>query len=277
MMHHTAGFSGVSSPLALALASTLLIAAAVYARGWFRLHRLMPQIIAPWRLIAFLCGLGALWVAIGSPLAAFDEQLLTVHMVQHLLLSVVAAPLLLLGAPALPLLHGMPRLAMRRLGVVFRWSPVRALGRILGQPAVCWSVAMVVFVAWHIPPVFDLGLRSGRWHVVEHASFFASGLIFWWPVIQPWPSTPRWPRWSMPLYLFCATLPCDVLSAFLAFSDRVVYPAYLSAPRPFGWSVLQDQACAGALMWLCVTLAYVIPAAILTTTLLSPGQESVAP
>jgi cytochrome c oxidase assembly factor CtaG len=80
------------------------------------------------------------------------------------------------------------------------------------------------------------------------------------------------------LYLFAATLPCDVLSAFLAFSDRVVYPAYLSAPRHFGLSVLQDQECAGALMWLCVTFAYVIPAAVITTRILSPqGQRSPQP
>jgi cytochrome c oxidase assembly factor CtaG len=75
------------------------------------------------------------------------------------------------------------------------------------------------------------------------------------------------------LYLFFATLPCDALSAFLAFSDRVVYPLYLSAPRDFGLSVLQDQECAGAVMWLCVTIAYVIPAAVITTKVLSPQRE----
>ena len=71
-----------------------------------------------------------------------------------------------------------------------------------------------------------------RWHLIEDASFFVSGLLFWWPVIQPWPSTAKWPRWSMPLYLFLATLPCDVLSAFLAFSDRLVYSVYTLGPRP---------------------------------------------
>jgi cytochrome c oxidase assembly factor CtaG len=147
---------------------------------------------------------------------------------------------------------------------------VRALGRVLGQPAVCWSVSTVALIGWHTPAMFQLALRSEGWHAVEHASFLASGLLFWWPVVQPWPSTARWPRWSIPLYLFLATLPCDALSAFLAFSDRVVYPAYLSAPRHFGLSVLQDQECAGAVMWLCVTIAYVIPAAVITTNVLSP-------
>jgi cytochrome c oxidase assembly factor CtaG len=251
MMHGTDG-----SPLPFAFASTLAVAALVYARRWFDLRRRLPGIVSPLWLFSFLSGLGAVWVAIGSPLAAFDEELLTVHMVQHLLLSLVAAPLILLGATALLPLDGLPR------------------GRVFGHPAICWSVATVVLIGWHVPAIFELGMRSKAWHAVEQASFLGSGLLFWWPVIQPWPSVARWPRWSIPLYLFCATLPCDALSAFLAFSDRVVYPMYLSSPRHFGLSVLEDQESAGAVMWLCVTIAYVIPAAIITTNLLSPRDEA---
>ena len=99
---------------------------------------------------------------------------------------------------------------------------------------------------------------------------FAAGLLFWLPVVQPWPSAARWPRWSVPLYLFFATLPCDVLSAFLAFCDRVVYPHYLSSHRVFPMSPLEDQECAGALMWVCVTFVYLTPAAAITIQILSP-------
>ncbi len=237
------------------MTAALCVLALIYCRGWVRLRQL--------------------WVAIGSPLAALDEELLTVHMAQHILLSVVAPPLILLGAPALPLLYGVPRRFMLHVAVVrlLRSVSARALGRVLAQPAVCWSVAIGVLIGWHAPPLFQLGLGSEGWHAIEHASFLGSGLLFWWPVVQPWPSTPKWPRWSVPLYLFAATLPCDGLSAFLAFSDRVVYRAYLSAPRRFGLSALQDQECAGALMWLCVTIAYVIPAAIVTTQLFSARTE----
>jgi cytochrome c oxidase assembly factor CtaG len=252
--------------------------ALIYCRGWVRLRHVSPIVAARWWPYAFVGGLFALWAAIESPLAALDEELLTVHMAQHILLSLLAPPLILLGAPALPLLYGIPRLFKVRGGVarLLRSPLVRALGRVLAQPAICWIVAIAVFIGWHTPPFFQLGLRSEGWHVLEHASFFGSGLLFWWPVVQPWPSTARWPRWSVPLYLFAATLPCDGLSAFLAFSDRVVYPAYLSAPRRFGLSALQDQECAGALMWLCVTIAYMIPAAIVTTELLSRRTENPA-
>jgi putative membrane protein len=249
----------------------LCLAAVVYYRGWLRLRQVLPTLPSRWWPYAFAGGLLALWAAVGSPLAALDEELLSVHMVQHILLSLLAAPLILLAAPALPLLYGIPRLFNLRGGVarLLRSRPVCGLREALGQPAICWSVAIAVFIGWHTPPLFQLGLRSEGWHALEHASLFGSGLMFWWPVVQPWPSTPKWPRWSVPLYLFAATLPCDGLSAFLAFSDRVIYPAYLSAPPHFGLSALQDQECAGALMWLCVTIAYVIPAAIVTNEICS--------
>src|SRR5262249_36047293 len=118
-----------------------------------------------------------------------------------------------------------------------------------------------------------LGMQSQTWHLVEHMSFLASGLLFWWPVVQPWPSVPRWPRWSMLLYLFLATLPCDILSGLLVFADRVAYPMYLSTPGQLGLSALEDQQCAGALMWTCVTVVFLVVGTILSTQLLLPGES----
>jgi cytochrome c oxidase assembly factor CtaG len=191
-------------------------------------------------------------------------------MVQHLLLMTIAPGLILLGAPVMPLLHGFPRQFVQSvLGPLFRWSPAQRLGRVLSQPAFCWLAAAVALVGWHVPAAFGLALRSEAWHVVEHSCFLGAGFLFWWPVVQPWPSVPAWPRWSILLYLFLATVPCDILSGFLAFCDRVVYPAYLSASRPSGISALGDQQCAAALMWTCVTFVYLVPATILTMRLLT--------
>jgi cytochrome c oxidase assembly factor CtaG len=116
-------------------------------------------------------------------------------------------------------------------------------------------------------------MQSEGWHEVEHACFFAAGILFWWPVIQPWPSLARWPQWGVPVYLFLATLPCDALSAFLTFCDRVVYPHYLSAPLLFDVSPIADQECAGALMWVCVTFAYLAPAVVVTIQMLTPQKR----
>jgi cytochrome c oxidase assembly factor CtaG len=183
----------------------------------------------------------------------------------------IAPALILLGAPALPLLQGLPQSIARSVaGPVVRSGFVKSIGHFLTNPAICWLAAALALMAWHIPAVFGLALHWDWLHEIEHASFLGIGLLFWWPVIQPWPSNPRWPRWSIPLYLFCATLPCDALSAFLVFCDRVVYSSYLSAPRVFKISPLQDQEFAAALMWTCVTIIFLVPAAGITIGILSP-------
>jgi putative membrane protein len=259
----------VSIPLAL----LAILVCIVYLRGWRQLRPAAANDLPAWRAVSFLAGVFLIWLAVGSPIAHLDEASLTAHMVQHLLLMTFAPPLILAGAPVMPMLHGLPQKFVQSVvGPFFRWPLMQAAGRVFSQPAVCWFAATAVLVGWHIPAAFDLALHSMDWHIVEHGSFLAAGFLFWWPVIQPWPSAPVWPRWSILLYLFSATLPCDILSAYLTFCDKVVYPAYLNAPRLFGLSTLEDQQCAGALMWTCVTIVYLLPAAQITIRLLAPNS-----
>jgi putative membrane protein len=275
---HAASESGWF-PISLVL--VLLLAELLYLRGWLRPRSASMRVIPPWRITSFFLGLFLIWVAVASPLAALDEQMLTVHMIQHLLLMTFAAPLILLGFPVMPFLHGLPRqFAQEVVGPLFRWPSVRNFGRVLGRPLFTWLAATAVLLVWHIPAIFTLALQSGVWHLFEQTTFLVAGLLFWRPVVQPWPNATREPRWSILLYLFVATLPCDILSAFLVFSERVVYPVYLSASRQSDLSVLADQQCAGALMWACITIVYLVPAAILSMRLLAPRNsrtESLAP
>jgi cytochrome c oxidase assembly factor CtaG len=214
----------------------------------------------------------ALWIAVGSPLAAFDDYLLSIHMVQHILLMAVAPPLILLGAPVLPLLHGFPQAFVRIvLGPFLRWPPVQSLGRVLTHPVFCWLAATVTLIGWHSPKAFEFALHADFWHEVEHACFFATSILFWWPVVQPWPSIARWPRWSIPLYLFLGMMANDALSAFLVFCDRVLYLSYAGATRLFPISPLDDQALAGALMWVFGSFVYLLPAVVITLRMLSPS------
>ena len=253
---------------------TILLALVVffYVRGWPQLRKAFPRFVILGHMTAFVGGIISIWIAVASPLAVLDHELLSVHMVQHLLLMAVAPPLILLGGPALPLLHSMPKRFLQRiLGPVLRWPALRHVGKIITHPVFCWIAATMTVIGWHLPPVFALGQRSAAWHVIQHASFLVAGFLFWWPVIQPWPIRSHVPEWSVPLYLFLATLPCDALSAFLTFCGRVAYPSYLSASRPFGFSALQDQEWAGVLMWVCITFIYMAPALVLTVRILSPA------
>jgi len=265
-LHHGA----LGSPGSLLLTLVIVFAALAYLRGWLHLRPTAVNAIPVLRAGSFLLGLFLIWVAVASPVANLDHELLTAHMVQHLLLITFAPPLIWLGAPVIPLLHGLPQgLVQRVIDPLVQWSPAQRFGRVLVRPAFCWLAAAAALLGWHAPPAFALGLRSGTWHMVEHASFFATGLLFWWPVVQPSTDVSKRPNFAIILYLFLATLPCDVISGFLVFCDRVVYPVYFSASRPFGLSALEDQQCAGALMWICVTVVYLLAGAILTTRLLS--------
>jgi putative membrane protein len=252
--------------LPLVTTSVLVITAFLYLRGWLRLRSDFPDIIPTWRLVAFMSGLFSVWTAVASPVAALDHRSLTLHMVKHLLLMTVAAPLVLAGQPILPLLRLFPKHFIQSDVLV---NPARWLRRCL-HSGFCWLAATAIVIGWHLPIAFQLGMRS-RWvHNLEDTCFLLGGLLFWWPVVQSSPSAPRSPRWSMALYLFLATLPCDLLSAFLVFYNRLVYPFYLSTPQLFKMAPLQDQECAGALMWVWVTFGYLIPAVVITLRILSP-------
>ena len=193
------------------------------------------------RIVAVTSGIAVFLLVVASPLAHMDHHLLTAHMAQHLILMLVVAPLFLLGArPAT-----------------------------LPQPplAICWFAGSFTVIFWHIPQIFELALESRFWHGVELASFVIAGILFWRPVVDS-------SGWQAPIYLFLATLPCDALSALLAFCGHVVYRPYFSGHAGmFGLSPLDDQALAGAVMWVVVTFAYLIPALVLTARLVSGGRN----
>ena len=267
--HSAMGISSASTAITLAL----VLVCVLHVRGWRRVRRASASAVPGWRLASFLFGVCLVWAALASQLVAYDHDLLTVHMIQHLLLMTFAPALILLGEPLLMFWHGLPRFVQVLCERMLRRPLAQRFGRALSRPALCWTVSALTLLGWHVPALFTLGMHSEAWHSLEQASFLVAGFVFWLPVIQPWPSVSMGPQWSALLYLFLATLPCDILSGFLVFSDRVAYPLYFSKPRHFGFSVLEDQQCAAALMWTCVTLVYLVPAVILSTRLLSPRFE----
>ena len=209
-------------------------------------------------------GLLSLWIALASPLDTFSGFVLTAHMVQHMILMMVAPPLILLGAPLIPLVRGLPIFAAREFaGPFLNWRPAQQVGNTLTNPIVAMLLMGAAMFAWHTPRLYELALASSSWHEVEHACFFLTSLLFWWPVIQPWPSRSRWPRWAMVPYLLVADLQNTALSAILVFSDRLLYPSYATEPRLFGFPALHDQAASGAIMWVLGSLAYVVPAMVI--------------
>src|SRR5262245_7442270 len=253
------------------LATILVLLAALYTRGWYVLRRQMPERFPGWRLACFLCGLATVHLAIASPIDAFAGLLLQVHMLQHLLLMMVAPPLLLLGAPAIPLLRGLPpRFPKSALGPFLSWPALQRFTDKLLHPVTCWCAFVAATWLWHVPGLYQLALRSPGWHAVEHATFLVTALLFWWPVVQPWPSRPRWPRWTIPIYLLLADVQNTIFSALLVFSEHLFYPVYASVPRLGGISPLDDQVAAGVIMWGPGSIVFLVPTVLITVRLLSP-------
>ncbi len=262
-------FSSWSIRLEPALA--IFLASLLYLKGWAKLRRLVPHRFSWVQLIFFEGGLALLFLALFSPLDSFAGLLLEVHMTQHLLLMMVIPSLLLLGHPFLPLLTGLPRSFTRTaIAPILKSSFFRTIARQVTHPVFCWVAYVVVTLGWHLPALYELALRSSRWHRLEHLCFLSTGLLFWWPVIQPWPSRPRWPRWAMIPYLLLADIQNTALSAFLTFYPDVLYPTYALVPRLGDLSAVADQNIAGTIMWVPGSIIFLIPAGLIVLEILSP-------
>ncbi|HEX4073883.1 MAG TPA: cytochrome c oxidase assembly protein [Candidatus Acidoferrales bacterium] len=254
--------------------SLIALTALIYVRGWLRIRRTRANQFPSWRLACFLGGMFALFVAVASPLDTFSGSLLVMHMAQHYVFISVAPPLILFGAPVVPLLRGLPGWLLRPvLGPLFRAVFLRQVARFLVRPRVAWIAMNVSFVGWHVPRAYEFALSSENWHNFEHFCFFATSLLFWWPIIAPWPSRPISERWILVPYLLLADFVNTGLSAFLCFSGRLLYPSYGEILRPFGLSALTDQTAAGAFMWVLGSIVFLIPAVAITAQLLSPAHR----
>lgn len=255
--------------------SALAVVAILYAVGWNRLRRTRPAQLSHLRLISFLAGILAIFVAISSPLDTLSESLLFMHMAQHFVLMSVAPPLIVLGAPVVPLLRALPRVVIRAcLGPLFRSPVVRSLCRIAVLPLVSWIAMNAAYVGWHLPAALEFALQSEGWHNVEHACFLFTSILFWWPVIRPWPSHQSPMRLSAVPYLLAADLVNTGVCALLCFSGRLIYPSYADTERPLPISPLNDQIAAGSFMWVFGSFVFLIPVAAIFMQVLSARGDS---
>jgi putative membrane protein len=216
-----------------------------------------------WRTIAFYAALATLAVALNSPLEKLAEQVFWAHMVQHVLLLVVAPPLLVVARPWVRLWRALPLSARRSLGRSLvlgrRTEPLRWAWRALGTPAPSFVLFSVVLLAWHIPALFDATLRSGTLHALEHTLFFLTALMFWKQVIHSPPlRAPLGPPQRV-AYVVGAMVVSWALAVVLALAPHALYGVYAhEALRPGGISALADQQIAAGVMWVPGSITFVI-------------------
>ena len=239
---------------------SVVLAGAVYARGLRATRRPM----AWWRVLAFFLGLAAIVIALASGLQLLAGDLFSVHMLQHMLLTVVAAPLLLVGAPVRPLLRGLP--AAVRAGVVRPLagsSLVRGLLHVLRHPLVAVAIYVGGLYLWHWPALYDAAVENEPLHVLEHTHFFLGALLFWSVVIDPLPFRGTLPYAArIPYLLVAGAAQNTLLGGLLSFSTRVFYAHYEVAAALRGVDPLTDQRVGGAIMWVPGDTIFLVAASV---------------
>lgn len=189
--------------------------------------------------VVFPLALVVMFLALNGPVHDIsDYYLFTGHMVQHLVLTIVVPPLLLLGTPG-----WMLRPALRV-------PAISAFAHTVTTPRAAFTIFNIVLAAWHLPPLYNSAMYHHEVHILQHLMFLVGAVIMWWPMLSPLPELPRLSYPGQMLYSFLMTLPMTIVSVFIVYSDHVLYPAYASAPRLWNLSPLEDQRLGGLIMWI---------------------------
>ena len=167
-----------------------------------------------------------------------DSYLFSAHMVQHLVLTLVAPPMLVMGTPG-----WMLRPALR-------WPVVGPLARWITAPTRCFAIFNVVLVVWHLPPMYELAMRHHSVHIVQHLCFMTAAVLMWWPVLSPLPELPRLSYPGQMLYLFLMSIPMSIVAVCIGYAGNLLYPSYASAARIWGITPMQDQMIVALIMWI---------------------------
>jgi putative membrane protein len=229
----------------------LLLPACLYFRG------VLTYRVDLRRIAFFAGGLLALAVAYISPLDAVSGSLFSAHMAQHLLLMLVAAPLLAWSAPVAPLLRGLPKPLRKPAGQLAGNVPLRGLWHKLNRPLTAFALHIAALLVWHIPAFYTAAIENSAVHALEHASFFLSALLYWWTVARAEQHGARL------LSVFGAMIASGGLGALMTFAGSVWYADHLLYVAAWGLTPLEDQQLAGLLMWIPSGMLYVAAAAAL--------------
>jgi putative membrane protein len=226
----------------------LLLSAAIYATGVVRMWRRKLHGGLSWKsIVCFAFGWLSLVTALDSPIHELGEQLFFAHMIQHEILMLVSAPLLLMGRPSLVFVWVLPQRWRKIAPVTTHWA-IRTPWAVVSAPVAAWCLHALALWLWHAPVLFDATLRSDAMHATQHISFFASALLFWWTLLDEHRS--RLSDGAAMIYVFTTGIHMSILGALLTFAPRPWYPAYTSTAPLWHLTALEDQQLGGLIMWI---------------------------
>lgn len=241
----------------------------VYGIGWRRMRERRARVlrVPRWHAFAFYVGVISAAVALLSPVDAYSDVLGWVHMVQHTLLMMVAAPLMVFGSPGYVCLWAVPQGAWRGA-----WRHRNLLSRALksmrvARPLAIWATYALAIWILHLPALYEAALANEFLHDIQHLIFFFTSFVFWRVTFDPYFGRRLNPGAGI-LYLFVASMHAMILGALMALSPRVWYAAYEKTAPHFGISALEDQQIAGYIMWMPAGITFVVVAAMLLVQLI---------
>jgi cytochrome c oxidase assembly factor CtaG len=271
---HAAG-AGESTLIDVSVLVILVAMGLAYARGsWLLARRAPPRVRRHRRTALFWTGWVSLVIALAPPLEPWTVRSFAAHMIQHELMMLVAAPLLVMSRPFGILLWGLPAMASHALGRVMQTRTLRWLARRLSSPVVAWLVHAVVLWCWHVPITFEAALARPSVHWIQHASFFVAAALFWWSVFATGPLAER--RGTAIISVFTTAVHTSALGALFTFSSRLWYPTYASAVAPWGLTPLEDQQLGGLVMWVPGGTVFLIVGLALTGRWLTQAGKRVS-
>jgi len=233
------------------IGTALIVGLYLYAIGPLRRRYCPDEQVKTGQTVSFLLGMLLIFLALVSPLDELgDSYLFSAHMVQHLFLTIVGPPLLVIGTPAWFLKPIVGNKVSLRIA------------KALTYPAVAFVLYNADFWLWHAPPLYNATLENENIHILEHLTFIAFGILNWWPIFSPSKDLPRLSIGGQVLYLFLSGMPSVLLGAGLTFSPPL-YAPYIAAPRVWGISAATDQQLGGLIMWIPVSIAYIVIMSIL--------------
>ena len=247
LLHGEGDFSWARFDVHLSVLIGCVLFAGLYLLGIGPLRRRynLADKTSPFQTSMFLTGVFVMFFSLNGPIHELsDFYLFSAHMVQHLLLTLVMAPLLIVGTPAWLL---QPLLKNRA---------VLATARFLTSPLIAFGIYNVVFAGWHFPAFYNWALQDHNVHIIQHLMFIGAAVLVWWPVVDPVPELQRMTSPMRMLYLFALGVPMSVVSAMITLSKNVLYGWYSQAPRVFDLSVQDDQQLGGLIMWVPGALVF---------------------
>ena len=251
-----AGDTQIGWTIGPAITLPLIATASLYAAGASRLWRRSrrARALRSQEALLFVAGWAALAIALVTPLHALSEHLFVAHMIEHELMMIVAAPLIVVSGPGAAMIWGLPRSWRRGLGQLLHGGFLSATWRHLARPVVATVLHGVAIWIWHVPGLFEAALERGFLHYAQHASFLGTALLFWW-VMLPRKGGEQ-SLGACVMHLFLTSMHTSLLGVLLLLSPRLWYPENTSLSGLWGLSPLEDQQLAGLVMWVPGGLIY---------------------